>query len=324
MKGIKVSVQEINALYEKLSDIFKKNYNIVRDFIAQRYSIYEFHDLYFDKPKDLKINVVFLDENRNANYLQNDAIVSAIYEEDGEVLKAYCTIKEIKKIKTTLKIIDNNEKKHKVSLLQHIVKDDSRNVDVFSPSLSYVTKSYCICTEKCDVIDKDLILKSTYGMVTIKNYTDYYKLKNYVDFYDYNHRENLFFDCNGRLWKHLRNASLEEYDLKKVDFTNKNIAGIDITHNREVYINFDKLVKDLSDANISGYNLNEYKFVGWNLSNTDLRNTSATIDILSCNITTGGKMNMGTLFDEDNKFILGDKPISHEEVEKMGIKIYRK
>ena len=136
-------------------------------------------------------------------------------------------------------------------------------------------------------------------------------------------RVNLF-SAEGKVLDKYRHRTLEEFDLGAIDFDNKNISGLNISKNPEVHINFDKIVKDLTDANVSGYNLGKYKFVGWNLTDADLRNTFATIDLLSCNITTEGKMSSGTLFDEKNTFIFGKNKLEHEEVKRLGIKIYKK
>ena len=114
------------------------------------------------------------------------------------------------------------------------------------------------------------------------------------------------------------------YDLSEINFNNVNITGLDISHNLEAHINFDKMVKDLTDSNINGYNLNKYTLRNFNLTNTDLRNTGATIDIASCIINEEGKINTGTLFDESNKFIFGSKELTSEDVERIGIKIKSK
>ncbi|MGN0973393.1 MAG: pentapeptide repeat-containing protein [Bacilli bacterium] len=134
--------------------------------------------------------------------------------------------------------------------------------------------------------------------------------------------KNLF--INSKINPLYKNQTLEQYDLSNLDFDNKNISGIDISKNPEIRINFDKIVKDLTDSNISGYNLNKYTFRNYNLTNTDLRNTGATIDIASCIINKSGKMGSGTLFDEDNKFIFYDKVLSEEQIKDLNIKIYKK
>lgn len=37
-----------------------------------------------------------------------------------------------------------------------------------------------------------------------------------------------------------------------------------------------------------------------------------------------GKMNAGTLFDEENKFVFNNKKVDKETINKLGIKIYKK
>lgn len=132
------------------------------------------------------------------------------------------------------------------------------------------------------------------------------------------------FDKENKVFLKYQNRMLEKYDLSLNDFTDKNISGLDISKNPEVQINFDKLVKDLTDSNINGYNLEKYKFIGWNLTNTDLRNTKATIDLGTCVITEAGKMNQGTLFDEENQFVFHSKSLNLKQVRDLGIKVYKK
>ena len=133
------------------------------------------------------------------------------------------------------------------------------------------------------------------------------------------------FDNNGNALEKYKGRSLENYNLTSIDFVDKNISGLDLSHNiGQLHINFDKLVHTLKDTNISGYNLNKFKFQSWNLENADLRDTRASIDILSCMINQPSKMNQGTMFDENNTFYMGKKKLSLKEVENAGIKIYKK
>lgn len=115
---------------------------------------------------------------------------------------------------------------------------------------------------------------------------------------------------------------LKRCDLSKVDFNDKNISGLDISENiGNVFINFDKIDKDLSNSVIKGYNLSRKILSNYNLTDTDLTQTSAGIDILSCTISTPSKMSLGTQFDENNRFYLGDKEIPLEEAKKLNLSI---
>lgn len=137
--------------------------------------------------------------------------------------------------------------------------------------------------------------------------------------------QTIAFSDNGTLLREYKNRSLEDYNLSNIDWENKDIAGIDISSNiGNVTINFDNLVKTLENANISGYRLDNYYFQDWNLKGADLRNTGASIDLATCKYTVPSKTSNGTLFDEKNKFYIGQHKLSLEEVENIGIKIYTK
>ena len=171
-------------------------------------------------------------------------------------------------------------------------------------------------------INNETALKDLNSKVLVKSNKKYQEL---VDFVEQNSTNNInLFTKNNVLLDKYKNRTLEEIDLSNINFDDKNISGIDISKNKEVKINFDKIVKDLSNSNISGYDLNKYKFVGWNLTNTNLTNTKATIDLGSCNISYESKMSPGTLFDEDNKFVFNEKYLSVDEVRNLSIKVIKK
>ena len=114
------------------------------------------------------------------------------------------------------------------------------------------------------------------------------------------------------------------YNLSHIDFTDKNISGLDFSHNLEARIHFDKIVKDIANCNFNGYNLSHVFFKKFNLEDTDLRNTGAIVDLSNCAISFEGKMNRGTLFDTDNVLMYGEKKLSEEETRNLGIKVYQK
>lgn len=122
----------------------------------------------------------------------------------------------------------------------------------------------------------------------------------------------------------LNNDILALYDLSDINFEGKNIAGLDISRNLEAKINFDKIAKDVSGCNFNGYDLKKVTFRDFNIKDVDFRNTSATIDLSNCAISFEGKMNTGTLFDEGNQLMYGDKKLSKQEIDVLHIKVYKK
>ena len=168
---------------------------------------------------------------------------------------------------------------------------------------------------------KDLEMDGTMYCVTKKKYQ---ALESIIE-ENIKHEPFILFDSHGNALEKYKGISLEKYNLETIDFVDKNISGLDLSHNIEqLNINFDKLAHTLKDANISGYNLSNFKFQSWNLENADLRNTKASIDLLSCMINQPSKMNQGTMLDEENTFYFGKKKISLKEVENTGIKIYKR
>lgn len=136
-------------------------------------------------------------------------------------------------------------------------------------------------------------------------------------------RVNLF-SAEGKVLDKYRHRTLEEFDLGAIDFDNKNISGLNISKNPEAHINFDKIEKDLTNCNFNGYNLNKVTLRNFNLTDTDLRNTKATVDLATCVVSVEGKLNSGTLFDEENTFVFGYTKIDRETLNKLNIKIYKK
>lgn len=155
-------------------------------------------------------------------------------------------------------------------------------------------------------------------------YTNYKELKAFLSIYKDRIGGNEIFLSDGTLKEELKGKTLEEYNLRLIDMDNKCLSGINITKNKEANINFDKISKDISSANFRGYSLKDYTLSGFNIIDTDLRNTSATIDLATCNYNLPGKMQSGTLFDEDNKFVRCGTPLSKEELNAFGIKILKK
>ncbi len=136
--------------------------------------------------------------------------------------------------------------------------------------------------------------------------------------------EELFNSSNRIKKEFLSSSLLSFYDLSLIDCDGKDISGIDISRNLEINIHFDKIVKDIENCNFNGYNLSHTTLRDFNIKDTDLRNTSATIDLETCSLSHEGKMSSGTLFDEDNRFLFGEKELSREEVAMLNIKIYKK
>lgn len=331
-KSIISSDEFINTMND-ICNIYKENFEIVYNYFLSLYPKYHFYtfDL-VDKNKiilmkDSCVNTYFyrrLIVEKEIIILKNDDIETMIYKsQDKKLQDAYKTLQEMIPLTNSF-YFKCDKKRQYVSYHIDFFKKTLEQIIIEASDTDYHEYSQLQKNELL-IRDDNLILKNLQNTdLVIENYEEYEKLKRFVSFYNFHHRENLLFDKFGKLYENLKGMSLEDYDLKKVDWTNKNIAGIDITHNPEVNINFDKIIKDLSNANISGYNLNEYRFVGWNLSDTNLKNTSATIDLATCMITLEGKMNPGTLFDESNTFMFGQNKLSQDEVKKLGIKIYKR
>ena len=133
------------------------------------------------------------------------------------------------------------------------------------------------------------------------------------------------FDIKNECFEKYKYRSLKQYNLAKVNFDNKNISGMDLSHNiKELHIDFSRIQKDLSGSSIRGYQLQNFLFDGWDLRDADVTKTSAGIDLLTCKISIPTKMSIGTKFDEENVFFFGGKEKTIEEVEQMGIKVYKK
>ena len=179
------------------------------------------------------------------------------------------------------------------------------------------------------ILDSDkkypLLKESNYdGILTWVNKKKYQTLEEIIEKKIKLEKINLF-DYKGEALEKYKGKSLKPYNLEEIHFQGKNISGLDLSQNiDQLHIHFDKLVHDLTNSNISGYDLKKFKFENWNLTNADLRNTGASVDLLNCMVNRSSKMQSGTLFDEENTFYFGKKKLSIEEVEKAGIKVYKK
>lgn len=135
----------------------------------------------------------------------------------------------------------------------------------------------------------------------------------------------ILFDRDGNILEKYANKSLEDYDLSKIDFSNRNLSHMDLSHNIEnLYIDFSNIQKSLCQTNLEGLNMNGVVLRNFDLTDANLKNTSAGIDILTCMISRPEKLKSGTEFDKNNAFYFGDKKLSLEEAENIGIKIYKK
>lgn len=331
-KTLIFSNEFINTINDMCS-IYKENFEILYKYFLSLYPEYHYHT--FDLWKNEKIILIQDDctatwfykekiKRKEIIILKKEKIETMIYEcQDLSIQDAYKNLQEVCGLPACFHF-KNKKKKQYVSCFVDSIKNKLAEVLISTGEGEYRASSI-LQKNALEIKDDDLLLKNLQNdSLYIENYDGFEKVVRFVSFYNFHHRKDLLFDKNGRLYEDLRGVSLENYDLKKVDWNHKNISGIDITHNPEVRINFNKIIKDLSDANISGYDLNKYKFIGWNLSDTNLRDTSAVIDLATCMITLEGKMNSGTLFDENNTFVFEQNELSHEDVRNLGIKIYKK
>lgn len=209
-------------------------------------------------------------------------------------------------------------------------------------------RPYLYLADSYDTVAKALNWLSSQGYVSVKVYFkdvsylkwykhyqelvgDIEKIKNLID--PNTEKTKLiplsnedFTDQNGYIYPYFNKREvLEKYDLSDISFKNASIEGLDISGNiNNIKLNFDYLEKTLKNTNLEGYPMNGYKLNYWNLENANLKGTGAGVDLLTCVISPSTKMSEGTQFDETNKFYFGGVEMAHEDVEKLGIKIYRK
>lgn len=161
-------------------------------------------------------------------------------------------------------------------------------------------------------------------IVKIKNKKQYEEIIALLEKYTNKLTPNALFSEDGKLLDKYKGKNLDGYTITDTYLDGKNISGLDVSKNLNININFDKIVKDVSGCNFNGYNLKKITFRNFNIQDTDFRNTAATIDLATCTISKEGKMNQGTLFDENNTFLFLNKKLSLEQVKDLGIKIYKK
>ena len=168
-----------------------------------------------------------------------------IYEcQDASIQDAYKNLQEVCGLPTCFHF-KNKKKKQYVSCFIDSIKNKLADVLISTGEGEYIASSI-LQKNALEIKDDDLLLKNLQNdSLYIENYDGFEKVVRFVSFYNFHHRKDLLFDKNGRLYEDLRGVSLENYDLKKVDWNHKNISGIDITHNPEVRINFNKIIQVL-------------------------------------------------------------------------------
>lgn len=144
-----------------------------------------------------------------------------------------------------------------------------------------------------------------------------YEIKSGKDYTIFDKKCNLL-DC-------YKQKSLENIDLNYINFNGTNISGIDISDNiGNLTINFDKIQKDLSNANLKGYDSKGYVLHHFDLTNANLEETNLGIDLATCTISVPSKLEKGTQFDENNTFYFGTKELSTEQVKQLGLSINKR
>lgn len=103
--------------------------------------------------------------------------------------------------------------------------------------------------------------------------------------------------------------------LKKIDFTNADLRGVDLS-NTDAKIVLNRLyLKSIENANLKNVSLLGQDIEGINCNGANLMNTDLTaISIDQCSI-------QGTIFDDTTCFLLGMSVLDNEIVKKMGIDI---
>lgn len=236
-------------------------------------------------------------------------------------------------IRNLIKIYASNDIKEKIKAIENLNDPFNKMTIKYNDVKSYIHTEGMLRPFKQNLTYNFLIYKidkfeDTYNIltakvttnpeITINNASKYNQFINYL-----NKQEQIdsLFDKDGNLYDRFKGKELGDFDLSNIDFDYKNISGLDISKNLNIHINLDKIKKDVSNCNFNGYDLSKETFRNFNITDTDFRNTGATIDIASCIINEEGKMNSGTLFDENNKFVFASKKLTNEDIERLGIKI---
>lgn len=351
MKGLKheVTFSEMKNAFLSLEEIYRENYHILYNGLENYYKK-EYPDckLLAFSCRSLK----FYDKEPEIEYyIIKDGSIKKTYEED-EVIHAHYNFR------SEVYIELSKDTQISFDLLGVITSFATQNYEILSRKNSYFVEpkimnksidvdinlntssltTHSVKMQRDFLFDRDIDSifadwdwKGGFNYLYVRNtnyrndYDRFNKLKTFLNNYNTRFKEDKIFDKYGHLKPMYYQTSLKDIDLSDIDFSKKCLAGIDVSDNiGNVTICFEKIQKDVHDANFRGYHLKGYKLSEFNIIDTDLRETSATIDLASCNYSYPGKMKQGTLFDENNTFYLGEQKISLEQVESMGIKVYRK
>ncbi len=341
-KNKQLTRDEIYDTFNKISAIYEENANIISSFCKRTYlekglsKVWQYKLSYDNRFSPL---IIVCSPQSSVSYLLDktvkifgsksilrDVFNFGTYEEKRA---CHCLNDLIPLIKSYEVIYNHSESVIKLAVDYHC-EDREMWVEHTPFEAAWCNDRYRYYIEDDKIVMKDSgKLDKIQGnpYVEFTDIKDYQRMLQVIDQYKVSENKNLdgfLFASDNTVLDKYKNRSLENYDLCDVDFDSKNISGLDISHNLEAHINFDKLAKDLIGTNINGYDLKKYKFVGWNLTDTDLRNTKASVDLATCIISQEGKMSSGTLFDEENQFFFFEKPLNIKEVKDFGIKIYEK
>ncbi len=330
------TIDEIYDTFNKVCAIYKENANIISSFCKKNYlneDMKYIHYYHLINKNEFKPQIVILKTARAVYLLDKTAKIFHPYDILRDI-NNFGTEKEKRACEILTKLvpliqtypIKFNNYKSDINLNVNFSSENSHIWIEHYPGENILNnrkfRKY-IEEDAITIVDNaNLCNLENNPFVYIGKPKEYQKLLQIISSYYNNKNEDDFlFASNNTILDKFKNTSLEEYDLSLVDFDNKNISGLDISHNSEVHINFDKIVKDVSNCNFNGYDLRKIVFKNFDIQNTNFTNTGAIIDIATCTINKESKMNLGTLFDEDNKFVFIDKKLTLNQAKDLGIKI---
>lgn len=330
---------EIYDTFNKISTLYNKNANIIYSFCKKKYFDDKINKVFYYRlsyKKDFSPEIIITSHKWTVTFLLNEEVKiitpKKIIRDINNLgtkreKQAYETLKEIIPLLNDYRIKYKNQK-GKIHLTE-TYSDNNNKIWVKSTpdeSVLFQTEYYGYVEKNTLKIEDDLHLdqKENNPKLHMLSLKKYQKLLNCITS-DYDKKENDFlFASDDTILDKYKYRSLEEYDLSDIDLDDKNISGLNISHNPEIRINFDKIIKDISECNFNGYNLKKEVLRDFNIKDTDLRNTGATIDLATCSISKEGKMNRGTLFDEDNTFLFFNEKLTAKQVKELNIKVYKK
>lgn len=205
-------------------------------------------------------------------------------------------------------------------------------IGIDSSSALEINKNYQSEKPYFKIRDNEKLLEGPNGKVKIRlkgNYLDIYnqapkKLIHILKKLN-NKEAKVIFDMYGIPLNKHKGKDLSKYDLSEIDFKDKNISELDLSHNiNNISLNLNQIQKTLYKTNIQGYDGKGYILRDFDIRDANLQDTNLGIDILTCMISYPEKLKKGTEFDENNEFYIGNKKLTIEEAKTLGLNIKEK